>query len=136
MKRISRFLKSSKTARFLLIFILSSLLIIIFSIPFSPTSSMDVYGSCTRQTSERYCVFNCEFKVSEKNVTARILVIHSGLTAIFDKEFEMEQTQIEMEQTQTEFVEIQLPKRDYIYTLRGGFYNENNYGILLKGLQC
>ena len=129
MKRISRFLKSSKTARFLIIFVLSSLSIIIFSIPFSPTSSMDVYGSCSRQISEKYCVFNCGFNVSEENVTARILVVHSGLTAIFDKEFEMEQNQ-------TKFIEIKLPKRDYIYTLRGGFYSENNYGITLKRLLC
>jgi len=110
-------------------FILSSLLIILFSIPFSPKTSIDVYSSCVKQTSEEYCIFNCEFKVSEKNVTARILVVHSGLTAIFDKEFEMEQNQ-------TEFIEIRLPKRDYTYTLRGGFYTKNNYGTLSKKLQC
>ena len=129
MKKISRFLKSSKTARFLFMFVLSSILIIIFSIPFSPTSSLDVYSSCTKLISEGYCVFNCEFRVSEKNVTARILVVHSGLTAIFDREFKMEQNQ-------TESIKIQLPKRDYTYTLRGGFFSGNDYGILSNRLVC
>jgi len=130
MRKISKFLKSNKSVRFLIIFSFFCVIIILFSLPFSPSSSMDVHADCIKKrTTEEYCQFICDFRVKEYNATARIMVVHSGWIAIFDEE-------LRMESGRTEQIEIKIPYRGYAYSLYGGFYNENKYGTLKMMLEC
>jgi len=124
MKMITKYLKSSRILRFLLVFTVFAIITIIFSMPFSPSHSFDVDGMCEKQeTTEKSCVFICNFMTEEENVTGRIIVVHSGWTAIYDKEFEMKPYQ-------NTTLRIEIPLRKYVYRIRGAFYNQDHYGIL------
>ena len=129
MKINSKYLKSNKVFRFLLIFSLFSIVLTIGLIPFVQWSEMNVLVDCKKiKNTEEYCLFNCTVKSDEDSI-GRIIVTHSVWAAIFDEEFNITKNQ-------TKFIEIQLPRRDYTYYLRGGFYNEEKYGTLEGVLYC
>ena len=121
--------KYMKLIKFFIIFIPFFLFLVLVSIIFNPHSEMKVNFECVKyRTTENYCSFNCSF-ISDEDAKGRIIVTHTAWAAIFDKEFNITQNQ-------TKFIEIQLPRRDYTYYLRGGFYNQKKYGTVEGGLYC
>jgi hypothetical protein len=67
------------------------------------------------------CTFNCSIwqKNPSNEIVAdstRVIVLHSGWSAIFDETFEINGNRI---------IEITLPQREYCYLLNAGVYTED-----------
>jgi predicted PurR-regulated permease PerM len=131
MKMVSRYLKFNKFARFLVVFLIFSTFIVLLGKILVPQATLKITNYCEEiNSTELYCTFECSFSTNcPENFMGRIIVVHSGWVAIFDKKFEMKCNQ-------NNTVEIQLPKRGYSYILRGAFYDENEYGISKNVLIC
>lgn len=112
-----------------MIFTVFSLTLFIILTPLSPSTILKVNFTCKkRELASAYCTFNCSF-LTKEDMIGRAIVTHSGWAAIFDEEFEVAKNQ-------AKFLEIQLPRRNYTYYLRGAFYSEEHYGTLEKTLRC
>jgi hypothetical protein len=129
MKIISKSLRSNRLIRFLVVFLVFSLVLVLSLTPFVPVSDLNIDGNCERESvTEKYCVFKCSFFVNEDSI-GRVVVTHSAWGAIFDQEFNVKSNQ-------TESIDIQLPRRYYTYYLKGGFYNQDKYGTWAGRLTC
>jgi hypothetical protein len=78
--------------------------------------------------TEDFCLFNCSFRV-DQNSKLRVIVTHTLYAAIFDEEFEVDANK-------SLSVLIDLPRRNYFYTLRLGAFNQKNYGVEGGHLRC
>ena len=75
------------------------------------------------------CTFNFVIRPScEGKINLRILIIHSGWVAIYDKTRSIECKEF------SEIVEI--PKRDYVYTVRIAAFSEGKFGKVVTNLRC
>ena len=79
--------------------------------------------------SENSCIFNFIIMPScEGEINLRILIIHSGWVAIYDKTQSIECKEF------SEIVEI--PKKDYLYTVRVAVFSEGKFGKVVTDLKC
>ncbi|MEM5800058.1 MAG: hypothetical protein QXS48_04840 [Candidatus Aenigmatarchaeota archaeon] len=117
--------------RFLLIFIpfliFCSLVYPYFN--FEPTE-LEVKAKCTKiYQNENYCIFNCSF-ISTHNCKGIIKVTHTCWASIYENK-------IFLKENKTKNISIELPRRNYIYWLRAGFYNTTyKYDLLEEFLPC
>ncbi len=79
--------------------------------------------------NENSCIFNFVIRPScEGEINLRTLIIHSGWVAIYDKTRSIECKGF------SEIVEI--PKRDYVYTVRIAVFSEGKFGKVVTNLRC
>jgi len=129
MKIISKSLRLNRLIRFLVVFSVFSLILFLALTQLIPKSELEVHSDCKRErVTEKYCLFKCGF-ISNEDAIGRVFVTHSAWGAIFDQEFDVKSNQ-------TEFIDVQLPRREYTYYLKAGFYNQDKYGTLVGRLTC
>jgi hypothetical protein len=118
---------SSKLFRFLVIFIPLFLILLTFHIYWNPENRMKLEIECKKiNQTQDYCSFNCSVR-SNMPSFGRIVVTHTVWASIFE-----EKIQLNNEQD----IIIMLPRRNFVYYIRGAFYNNSNYGIYDGELEC
>jgi len=58
----------------------------------------------------------------------RIVVTHTVWAAIFEEKIQLN--------NEEQNIIIMLPRRNFVYYIRGAFYNNSNYGIYDGELEC
>jgi len=123
------YLKLNKIARFLMMVVFCFMVLTIILFPFAKHDDFKINYNCIRIIkNDRYCTFNCSF-TSEEDSIGRIIVSHTTFAAIYDKE-------LNFTRYKTEYLNITIPNRDYLWLIRGGFFNEKHLGTLEGSLRC
>jgi hypothetical protein len=80
--------------------------------------------------TEKECEFVCyTLAECQKPVTSRIVVLHSGLVALYDKMFNASCNE-------THEIIVDIPRRNYTYNVRTVFYNDEEFGRSLAYMNC
>ena len=119
---------SSKLFRFLVIFIPLFLILLALHIHMNPENKMKLEIECSKiNQTDDYCSFNCSIKSNMPSV-GRIIVTHTVWASIFEEKIQLNNS--------IQNIIIMLPRRNFVYYLRGAFYNNSNYGIYDGVLVC
>jgi len=111
--------------------IIGLFLFIVYSY-FNQAIEIEIKHNCEKvEQTDDYCVFNCSF-YSDEMVKGRIIVTHTVWASIFEEDFVLKSNYSTL---------IKLPRRNFKYWLRAGFYNLKNnkiykYGMLEDWLYC
>jgi hypothetical protein len=120
-----------KRFEIIVLFLIFLLILIIPSNIVFKKSKIDVESSCKIiESDERSCSFECYVKpIYEKNeiINTRILVLHSGWSAIYDKTFRFMSNQENK-------LTLNLPKRSYSYSMMISLYTQEEIGADKKPL--
>jgi hypothetical protein len=107
------------------------LFIAFFYFRFYQAIEIEAEHNCKKiEQTQDYCVFNCSFSL-DREVKGRIIVTQTVWASVFEEDFKGNEYS----------TLIKLPRRNYAYWLRVGFYSMKGkklyeYGMLEDWLKC
>ncbi|MCW1296089.1 MAG: hypothetical protein OH319_00210 [Candidatus Parvarchaeota archaeon] len=116
---------NKKILEIILLFLIFLLVLIIPSNIVFKQSKIDVKFTCVAiEIKEKSCSFECSIiPIYEKDeiVNTRILILHSGWSAIYDKTFRFISNK-------NNTIVLELPKRNYSYSMMISLYTDEDIG--------